>query len=239
MNVRGERECQDCGTVWSYYDTGSVACPNCESLRSVGVGDRTQHTDGNAVLDLTEHRGRIGDADGIPDDAVNDLKVDLRKYLRKRGFVHAGTLRPIDDTYLAARELLQAVDAYHRSRDSTDHDRRYLLDLLAGADEGRRPGPEDVPEGMRAARGLAYAIAIDEFRDDLAAYLEDSPRPDAREVMGRVRDRAKRVEALQGAVDPATVETLVRATREVVDYVENDDEDALSRARQRVNDAEL
>lgn len=239
MKVRGERECQNCGTVWSYYDTGSVACPDCGSLQSVGIDDRTRHTDAAAELDLTEHRGRIGDAEGLTTETTDDLKADLREYLRKRGFVHAGTLCPIDDTYLTARELLQAVDAYHRSRESTEFDRLYLLDLLSGADDGDRPDPDDVPENMHAARGLAYGTAIEEFRDDLTDYLEDHPHPEVREVMGRVRDRAKQVEALQGAVDPVTVENLVRATREVVDYIENDDEEALVRARQRVGDAEL
>jgi DNA-directed RNA polymerase subunit RPC12/RpoP len=31
MKIRGERECTDCGTRWSYYDTASVECPQCGS----------------------------------------------------------------------------------------------------------------------------------------------------------------------------------------------------------------
>jgi DNA-directed RNA polymerase subunit RPC12/RpoP len=41
MKIRGERECKDCGARWSYYETGSVSCPECGSRRSVGVDDRT------------------------------------------------------------------------------------------------------------------------------------------------------------------------------------------------------
>lgn len=239
MKVRGTRECQACGTVWSYYDTGSVTCPDCGSLRSVGVDDRTRHTDAATDLDLTDHSLAIGDADGIPREAVDDLKRDLRAYLRKRGFVHGGELRPLDDTYLAAGELLQAIDVYHRLREPTEVDRLYLLDLLSGAANGDRPAPEDVPENLRAARGLAYARAIDEFRDDFVAFLEDDPHPAARAVVGAVRDRARRVEALQGDVDSASVERLVTAIREVVRDVRNEDEGALARARDRVSGTEF
>src|SRR6056297_1417065 len=66
MEIRGERECKDCGTRWSYYETGSVACPNCESVRSVGVDEeRKRHTAGQATLDLTEVRNMI---DAEPED---------------------------------------------------------------------------------------------------------------------------------------------------------------------------
>ncbi|MXR22522.1 endonuclease Q family protein, partial [Halobacterium bonnevillei] len=61
MDVRGERECKSCGTRWSYFETGSVACPECGSVRSVGVGERSQHTDGNATLDLSDAQRAAAD----------------------------------------------------------------------------------------------------------------------------------------------------------------------------------
>jgi len=152
MKVRGERECRECGVRWSYYKTGSVECPDCGSLRSVGVDDRTAHTDAPATLDLSAHRARFGDARGtLPEEGVDDLKDDLREYARRRGFIRGGELLPLDDTYLAARELLEAVDLYDRLRDPTDRDRESLA-LLAGADDGDRPATKAVPDS-REARG--------------------------------------------------------------------------------------
>jgi len=174
MKVRGERECRECGRRWSYYETGSVECPDCESLRSVGVDDRTAHTDAPASLDLSGHRARFGEASGtLPAEGVDDLKADLRAYVRKRGFIRGGELLPLDATYLAARELLEAVDCYDRLRDPADSDRAYLLDLLGGADEGARPPTASVPERLREARGMAAARAVDEYRGDLLAFLDE------------------------------------------------------------------
>ncbi|MGQ3330614.1 DUF7117 family protein [Halorubrum sp. FL23] len=174
MKVRGERECRECGARWSYYETGSVECPDCGSLKSVGVDDRTAHTDAPATLDLSPHRARFGDARGtLPEEGVDDLKADLREYARKRGFIRGGELLPLDDAYLAARELLEAIDLYDRLRDPTDRDREYLLALLAGADDGDRPATEAVPESLREARGMATVRAVDEYRTDLLSFLDE------------------------------------------------------------------
>ena len=174
MKVRGERECQSCGARWSYYETGSVACPSCGDLRSVGVDDRTVHTDAAVTLDLSAHRDRVGDARGtLPDSGVDDLQSDLREYCRKRGLVDGGRLAPLDETYLAARELLEAVDCFERLRDPTDADREYLLALLAGADAGDRPDTEDVPRSLREARGMAAVHVVKAYRTDALDFLDE------------------------------------------------------------------
>jgi len=281
MKVRGERECQGCGARWSYYETGSVECPDCGSLRSVGVDDRTAHTDAPASLDLSPHRTRFGDASGtLPAEGVDDLKSALREYVRKRGFVRGGELLPLDTTYLAARELLEAVDCYDRLRDPTDADREYLLGLLAGADDGDRPATADVPERLREARGMAAARAVTEYRSDLLAFLdeldvdggtddaggddteteadsepmgdEEAPAPTvrvagddpqsriapARELLGRLRDRAKRVEALNGDVPAADADALVATADALGEYVRVGDAASLERARSRLAERE-
>jgi hypothetical protein len=222
MKVRGRRECTECGHQWSYYETGSVACPACGSMVSVGVEeDRVEHTDGPASLDLTPYRNEL-DADDATDltaDAVagfgDDLKSDLRSYARRRGFINGGELRVLDDTYLAARELLHAVDVYARERRPSDDEQLYLLALFRGADRGERPAPSDVPPSMREARGLAYAQAVDHYRSDLLTWLDDHPDPDARRLLGSLADHVKRAEALQGDVSPGTAEALVEAARAV------------------------
>lgn len=240
MKVRGERECKECGARWSYFETGDTACPECGSLQSVGVGERALHTDAPAELDLAPHRERFGDATGtLPADGVNDLKRDLREFLNRRGFVRGGDLLPLDDGVLAARELLQAIDVYDRLRDPTDDDRTYLLNLLSDADEGERPDFEDVPSNMHAARGLAVANSVSDYRDDLRAYLDEYPDAEARDALGSLRDRVKRVESLQGDVTPRDAEVLVRAANEVGLYLRERDEGALADARSRLADLEL
>lgn len=251
MKVRGRRECQACGTRWSYYETGDIACPDCGSVRSVGVDDRKRHTDAAPDLDLSPYR------EAVPDDlgrVADDLSEDLRAYLRQRGFVVAGELRPLDDRYLAARELLQAVADLRRGHADrvravgadddggtaavlADAEQLYLLGLFrvaAGDDDAERPGVDDVPERFRAARGLADARALSDHRSEFATVLDDDPDPAVRAALGRLRDRLKRVEALEGDVDPETVETLVRASRELTRAAAADDEVALTRARDRL-----
>jgi hypothetical protein len=293
MKVRGERECRECETRWSYYETGRVECPGCGSLRSVGVDDRTAHTDAPASLDLSAYRTQFGEARGtLPVDGVDELKTDLREYVRKRGFIRGGELLPLDGTYLAARELLEAVDCYDRLRDPADPDREYLLNLLAGADDGDRPATGDVPERLREARGMAAARAVDEYRSDLLAFLDelaegiendieadtpasvdfdtptvvdsdiptvadsDTPTatdPDtptvsvdggdigsrigpAKELLERLRDRAKRVEALNGDVPAADADALVDVADALGEYVRTGSDAAIERARARLAD---
>jgi uncharacterized Zn finger protein (UPF0148 family) len=274
MKVRGERKCQSCGTIWSYYETGSIECPGCGSPRSVGVDDRTAHTDAPADLDLAPHRTRFGDARGtLPEDGVDELKSDLRAYARKRGFIRGGELLPLDATYRTARELLEAVDLYDRLRDPTDADAEYLLDLLTGAADGDQPDAAAVPEALRSARGMAAVRAVDEYRTDVLAFLDefhaseevadgasgvdgglaggDGRREDdeaaatvavegadamarigpARDALERLRDRAKRVEALNGDVAPADADALTDAADAIGEFVRSGDEAALARTR--------
>ena len=243
MKIRGERECKNCGTRWSYYETGEAACPDCGSLRSVAVEDeRRQHTDSPAEIDLAAHRNALGEGAEIV-DVAGDVEEDCRAYLRKRGFLRGGELRPLDDTFLAVQELRAAVADYSRDErvgvERGNYDRedaeRYLLDLLQGADDGDRPAPTDVPEALAPARGLAYATAIEAYREDVATYLDEHPDEDARRLLGRVRDQEKRLSALGGDLPPETVKSLVRACRDLGRYLSGE-ESALATARQRLDE---
>jgi hypothetical protein len=233
MEIRGERECRDCGSRWSYYDTGSVACPACGSVVSVGVDDRQRHTDAPVDLDLSTHRRTAAESGVVA--AAGAVGPDLTAYRSRRGFLNGGDLRPLDDTYLAAVELRGAADVVERRGSVTDDEEIYLLALLTGADRGERPGPDEVPSSLASARALAYADAVLDYRGEVVTYLrdvdEDGP---VRRTLGRVADRAKRVRAIDGDVPVAEAETLVAATRDVTAAIDGDD-GALARATERLD----
>ena len=238
MRIRGRRRCQACGREWSYFDTGRVACPDCGSLRSVGTGERQRHTDAPVDLDLSEHRAAVGEDTDIG-GVADGLKTTLRDYVRRRGFVRGGDLRTVDDTLLAAAELLHAVDVFERIRGEPDDSVRiYLLDLLSGADAGDRPDPSVVPDAMAAARGLAYAEVLDRFCTDLGTWLDDHPDPAGEQVRESLDTHVRRVNAVYGDVPPAESEALIRAARDLVNYLTTDDEAALATAEERLSGLE-
>jgi uncharacterized Zn finger protein (UPF0148 family) len=234
MKVRGERECSACGARWSYYETGEITCPECGSVRSVGVGERAEHTASTATLDLTAVVADVEEADirTLADDAG----AATREYLRRAGFVHAGELQPLGDTYLAAGELRRVAATLGRVMQVEDDERLYFYKLLRGADQGDRPGPKEVPETLHPERGLAAAASVEQYVRDIRRVRENS---DSREhavdrVLSGVTARRKRIEALDGDVDPADAETLVAALRDLSAYLCDDDKTALARAGERL-----
>ncbi|MFQ3295301.1 MAG: hypothetical protein ACI8VE_002386 [Natrialbaceae archaeon] len=233
MRIRGERECKDCGARWSYYETDSVACPECGSLHSVGIDERTQHTDGAIELNLNEIQDSV-DADPLHQvaDAVKDT---CRGYVRRRGFIHGGELRTLDDKYLAAAELMHAADLIGRAMHPDDAERLYFVSLLGGADQGDRPDPEDVPDSMHEARGLAYADAVREYHGELRNWDGTDLEDPSSSVIDRMDAHVRRIRSLQGNVDPETVERLVTVARELHASVTEDNESALARARDRLD----
>jgi hypothetical protein len=230
MEIRGRRECKACGNRWSYFDTGSVTCPACGSLRSVGTGDREQHTDGHAELDLTELLVAVDDQ---PLGALTDeLAETCRSYLSTRGFVRGGELRALDDAYLVAAELRHAADIYGRLREPTDPERLYVVSLLRASDTGQRPPAAEVPDRFRPARGLAAADAVLRYRTEVTTVVD--PDAELGSLLSSLRDRGKRIEALQGDVPATEADALVAAAREVWRAVAADDEEAVARAREEL-----
>jgi len=237
MKIRGERECTECGERWSYYDSGSVACPSCGSLRSVGVDERREHTAAAVSLDLSPVRHLVDDE---PLAAVaEEAEASCREYVRKSGFVHGGNLQPLDDTYLAAAELRAVAAEISRAMRVSDEEEYYFLTLLRGADQGERPDFADVPDSLRGPRGLAYAQSVDAYRADVRRYLDQTPDELARRLLGTLGEHQKRVEALDGDVAPRSVEHLVRVARDIGRAFIEDDESALAEAQGRLDGLEL
>jgi uncharacterized Zn finger protein (UPF0148 family) len=233
MKIRGRRECTECGRRWSYYDTGEVACPDCGSLRSTGVDDRTEHTDAPVDLDLTDARNRVDD--GLL-AAATDAAEQCRAYVRESGFINAGDLRPLTDTYLAASELAAVAPVLERSMRVDDEEELYVLSLLRGTDLDDRPGPGDVPDSLRGPRALAYARAVSAYHSDIRTWLDEHPDSAVAAVLQRLDEHVRRVEALDGEVAAADSERLARAAQDVGDYLVDGDEGALATASGRLDE---
>lgn len=237
MKVRGERECTECGTRWSYYETGHVECPSCGSLRSVGVEEERQlHTASAVTLNLAPARNAT---DSEPLRRVAELAVEeARPFVRDFGFIDAGTFQPLPDTYLAAAELRAVADEVRRRSRLTDDEEYYFLSLLRGADEGERPAPDEVPDSFADARGLAYANAVKAYRTDLREYLDEHPDPMVDQPLETLGEHVKRVRALDGAVPVEDAERLVRAARGIGEYLIDGDETRLAEAQERLSGLE-
>ncbi|WP_273835356.1 TFIIB-type zinc ribbon-containing protein [Halococcus sp. PRR34] len=238
MRIRGERECKDCGTRWSYYETGSVSCPDCGSRRSVGVGERTRHTASAATLDLSGARDRLdaGSSDDADIRAAAERAAETcRAFVRQHGFIAAGEFEPLDATYLAALELRHVAEELARTMRTDDPAERYFLSLLSGAGQGERPPPDEVPESLRVARGLAAAEAVATYRREAGTYLDDHPDEAASAAFGSLTEHRKRVAALDGDVAPETAERLVRTAQDLGRYLRDGDETALATTRDRLD----
>ena len=233
MKIRGRRECKACGNRWSYYETGSVSCPACGRLESVGTEEeRSLHTATAATLDLTPIRSAIGSE---PLRRLAERANDrTREFTRGYGFIDGGGLRELDDTYLAAMELRALGSELARRMEIDDDERLYFTSLLR-ADEGDRPSPEEVPTSVRPIRGLAYANAVKEYRSDLRTYLQEHPDRAVDGTIERLSNHVKRIRALEGDVDPAAAERLVDAARAVGRYLAEGDETALLGAEERLD----
>lgn len=237
MRIRGERECKNCGHRWSYYETGSVSCPECQSLQSVGVDERTQHTANPVEFDLSAVRELV-DAEPLH-RVADEAKEVAREYVRKRGFVRGGDLLALDDQYLAAAELSQVADLFGRSFSPSDDEEIYFTDLLTRADDAdaeRLPAAE-VPQSMRAARGLAYAEAVRDYRRELRDWegWSADEEPEAEDCLSLLREHGTRIRMLEGDVPPETAERLVAVVRDVATYLRAGDAAALDAAGGRLD----
>lgn len=231
MKVRGTRECKNCGTQWSYYETGSVACPNCESMQSVGLDeDRMQHTDSPATLELADVRDAL-DREPVREVATSAAD-EASEYRRKRGFISGGELLPLDDTYLAAGELRHAGELFSRSMRMTDDEEIYFFSLLRGADEGERPDARDLPESIYEIRGLADAESLKEYHGEMGEWArEHDVDREGRNTLETLGEHVRRAQALEGGIDIDSAEALVSAARDLARYFDEGDLDALASSR--------
>lgn len=233
MKVRGRRHCKACGTEWSYYETGSLDCPACGSIHSRGLDDtRTRHTDTPVSLDTDAIEHTL--TDQPLKSAAREIASIVRDYTTRRGFIHAGTLKPLDAEFRLAVELQTVGSDLHRTLDPSPAAKQYLFDLVDALPAGNLPEP--VPPDLEAAHGLAAATAVRSYRRDFATWLEDNPQDDVlHQQVTRIRAHERRIQALDGAVPPATADKLVAAIRDLTQVIHGDDA-ALARVTDRLDD---
>ncbi len=235
MKIRGERECKSCHTRWSYYETGSVGCPACGSLHSVGLDNRSEHTDTPVILTLTSVRNAVDELTNT--ELASRARDHCRTYRQQRGFLRGGSLRDLDESYLAAGELEQVADILSHRLSISDAEELYFLTLLREADDGNRPAAAAIPPSLHVARGLATATAVDTYRRELKTWLTEHERDLERTERATVEalgDHVTRIQLLEGDIPPETAETLVRATRELTRALRDGEKKALATAQDRL-----
>lgn len=230
MRVRGRRQCRECATEWSYFEVGDIACPNCGSLRSRGLDDeRSLHTDSTVDLDLSDVRAMAGER---PVSEVAAAAADTaRAYLAKRGFIDGGELCPLSDHYRRVAELKAVADQLSHRLDPDPEAERYFFTLL----EMDRSHPATVPTSLHQAYGLAAASTVEAYLRDLRTWLDHHPDSAGRDCLTRIKDHGRRVDALDGAIQPTEADRMVEAARALGSYLRSDNDTALARAMEALD----
>ena len=233
MRVRGDRECSDCGQRWSYFETGTIACPNCGSRHSVGRGGRRRHTDGDQSLDLSASMEQA--ATGSIEAALETALDPCRSYVHSRGFIAGGELTDLDDRYLLAAELRYCAGGRNRRSGYTDPERRYLLALFRSTMGDQRPPPSAVPDRFRFARGLAVAEGVSEYRRAIRQVTDvDDRGTSIATAVEAIDDVTTRIEQLDGDVPPASAEVVLETARTIGSAVRSGDAGAVEAVSQRL-----
>ncbi len=208
MEIRGERECLDCGETWSYFETREPECPECGSLRSRAVEDAEEDTSG--AVETGDLLTRFGsDFAG----ALEEAEDRCREYTSRAGFVEGGELLPPEPVYVMACEVKHVAAEFVGNREPTEDERRYVVALVEGVGKDDPPAPDERPESLDAAHNRAVAETVEEYAKEMSRYLRSSGKTDTR--IEEARDLAKRTQATDGDEDDA-VEGL-RFLRDVYD----------------------
>lgn len=208
MEIRGERECLDCGETWSYFETREPECPECGSLRSRAVEDAEEDTSG--AVETGDLLTRFGSDFG---GALEEAEDRCREYTSRAGFVEGGELLPPEPVYVMACEVKHVAAEFVGNREPTEDERRYVVALVEGVGKDDPPAPDERPESLDAAHNRAVAETVEEYAKEMSRYLRSSGKTDTR--IEEARDLAKRTQATDGDEDDA-VEGL-RFLRDVYD----------------------
>jgi hypothetical protein len=196
MEIRGERECLDCGEKWSYFETREPECPECGSLRSRAVEDAAKDTAG--AVETGDLLTRFG---GEFDDALEEAEERCREYTSRAGFVEGGELLPPESVYVMACEVKHIAAEFVGAREPTDEEHAYVVSLVEGVEAGKPPSPDERPASLDAAHNRAIAETVEEYAKEISGYLRSVGETDGR--VEEARDLAKRTQATDGEAEDA------------------------------------
>ncbi|MDY6780397.1 MAG: hypothetical protein SV760_07620 [Halobacteria archaeon] len=232
MEISGERECLECGSRWSYFDTREVACPDCGSLRSKSVSGTKGFDTASSGETGPEGSGRGGRREPRDERAGSEEgagtkdegdPLNLSDLVPELGADFEGALSEIEERcrsytsrhgFVRGGELrppepryVMACELKHAAdilgrEGATEDEREYVVDLIHGLNAGDPPDPSRRPESLEAAHNLAVAETVTEYALDLSKYA----RATDADVPGEVevaREKAKRTEATEGEEDDA------------------------------------
>lgn len=196
MEIRGERECLDCGETWSYFETREPECPECGSLRSRAVEDAEEDTAG--AVETGDLLARFG---GEFDESLEEAEERCREYTSRAGFVRGGELLPPEPVYVMACEVKHIAAEFVGAREPTDEEHTYVVALVEGVETGEPPSPDERPASLDAAHNRAVAETAEEYAKELSSYLRSVGETDGR--VEEARDLAKKTQATDGDADDA------------------------------------
>jgi len=197
MEIRGKRECLDCGRSWSYFETREPECPDCGSLRSRATEGAKQDTAG--AVEVKDVLTRFG---GDFESALRETEEKCREYTSRTGFVEGGELRPPEVEYVMSCEIKHAANELLReTRDITDAEHAYVVSLVKGIGGDEPPSPADRPDSLDAVHNLAVAETVKEYAKETTRYLQDRELTDGR--IEKARDLARRTQATDGTENDA------------------------------------
>ena len=196
MEIRGERECLECGSTWSYFESREVCCPECGSIKSQSMS--SPRMDNTTDIDLVDSEVLGGLSDDL-DSALSTLEERCREYTGKTGFVERGDLKPPSPRYVMACEVKQ-IAAIYDANQLTGDDRRYFVDLVHGLRDGE---PPEKPSGeLEYIHNTAIAETVRDYATEVERYARKRS-VDVPGEMERARSLAKRTLATEGKENDA------------------------------------
>jgi hypothetical protein len=231
MQFTGHRRCKQCASEWSYFETGSVSCPECGAIKSTGIGGPEPHTAQHTSLELAPYWEVTDEEVRIESDKIRRA---VTEFLSEYGFIKGGDFLPLHDEVLAAGELRHAAYRYNTLGDPSEEVEHYLLGLLrAVMGESRPTSPPDV---LKQARGRGTADILEQFLRDMRQWTQARAATELMPIRESFRTHLHRIQALEGDVDPVVLSRLIQSARAVQQYIAREDQQSLSKARDHLAD---
>ncbi|MFB6186034.1 MAG: hypothetical protein ABEI86_04100 [Halobacteriaceae archaeon] len=217
MEIKGYRECRECGHQWSYYETGNIQCPECGSIKSTGIDERRLHTNTPVEIDITSIQSLVSNDEFR--QAGQLAAEEARNYTIRRGFIQEGELIQCDDRIFSCHELRNLGNYINRTTSITDETEYYFIETIQAVKNKGRPDQQAIPMKLRSIRGLAYARTAKDYLNAVMTWVEyTDQQPPSRGVFERTKENIKRVEALDGDISVRDSERIYEIVTNLYSY---------------------